>query len=96
MVREDRVTAEFEASRPRLHALAYRMLGSRAEAEDAYFVVEADDLDEAVEIAARVPAARHGGAVESAPWGPTGDETAGVRLNQASRPACLVYVARYG
>lgn len=35
MVREDRVTAEFEASRPRLHALAYRMLGSRAEAEDA-------------------------------------------------------------
>src|SRR5215203_2730511 len=32
---EDWLTDEFEASRPRLHALAYRMLGSRAEAEDA-------------------------------------------------------------
>jgi RNA polymerase sigma-70 factor (ECF subfamily) len=29
------LTDEFEASRPRLHALAYRMLGSHAEAEDA-------------------------------------------------------------
>jgi len=32
---DDWLTEEFEASRPRLHALAYRMLGSRAEAEDA-------------------------------------------------------------
>lgn len=35
MVQDDRITAQFEASRPRLHALAYRILGSRAEAEDA-------------------------------------------------------------
>jgi hypothetical protein len=32
-----------------------------------YFVVEADDLDAAVAIAARVPAARLGGAVELRP-----------------------------
>jgi RNA polymerase sigma-70 factor (ECF subfamily) len=32
---DDRLTAAFEASRPRLGAVAYRMLGSRAEAEDA-------------------------------------------------------------
>ena len=32
-----------------------------------YFVFEADDLDAAVEIAARVPAARRGGAVEVRP-----------------------------
>jgi RNA polymerase sigma-70 factor, ECF subfamily len=32
---DDWLTAEFEASRPRLHALAYRMLGSHAEADDA-------------------------------------------------------------
>ena len=31
----DWVTAEFEASRPRLRAVAYRMLGSHAEADDA-------------------------------------------------------------
>jgi RNA polymerase sigma-70 factor (ECF subfamily) len=31
----DWLTAQFESSRPRLHALAYRMLGSHAEAEDA-------------------------------------------------------------
>ena len=29
------LTEQFEASRPRLHALAYRMLGSHAEADDA-------------------------------------------------------------
>jgi RNA polymerase sigma factor (sigma-70 family) len=32
---DDWLTAQFEASRPRLHALAYRMLGSHAEADDA-------------------------------------------------------------
>lgn len=32
-----------------------------------YAVIEADDLDVAVEVAARVPAARHGGAVEVRP-----------------------------
>jgi RNA polymerase sigma factor (sigma-70 family) len=31
----DRLTEQFEASRPRLRAVAYRMLGSHAEAEDA-------------------------------------------------------------
>jgi len=31
----DRMSVDFEASRPRLRALAYRMLGSREEAEDA-------------------------------------------------------------
>lgn len=31
----DRVTAQFGASRARLRAIAYRMLGSRTEAEDA-------------------------------------------------------------
>ena len=32
-----------------------------------YFVFEADDLDEAIELASRVPAARMGGAVEVRP-----------------------------
>jgi hypothetical protein len=34
-----------------------------------YFVVEADDIDAAIDVAARVPAARHGGAVEVRPVG---------------------------
>ena len=34
-----------------------------------YFVVEADDLDAAIAVAARVPAARHGGAIEVRPVG---------------------------
>ena len=32
---DDDVTAAFEANRPRLQAMAYRMLGSLTEAEDA-------------------------------------------------------------
>ncbi|MGO9956522.1 MAG: YciI family protein [Solirubrobacteraceae bacterium] len=32
-----------------------------------YYVFDADDLDDAIELAARVPAARHGGAVEVRP-----------------------------
>jgi hypothetical protein len=32
-----------------------------------YFVVEADNLDEAIALASRVPAARHGGGVEVRP-----------------------------
>jgi DNA-directed RNA polymerase specialized sigma24 family protein len=32
---EDRLAGRFEASRPRLRAVAYRMLGSLSEAEDA-------------------------------------------------------------
>ena len=34
-----------------------------------YFVVEADDIDAAIDVAARVPAARHGGAIEVRPVG---------------------------
>lgn len=44
--------------------------GPFAELKDAiggYFVLEADDLDAAIEIAARVPAARLGGAIEVRP-----------------------------
>jgi hypothetical protein len=37
------------------------------EALGGYFVYEADDLDAAIEVAARVPAARMGGAVEVRP-----------------------------
>ncbi len=32
---DDLLATQFEASRPRLHAVAYRMLGSRADADDA-------------------------------------------------------------
>jgi len=35
MTGDDWLVAQFEASRPRLHAVAYRMLGTHAEAEDA-------------------------------------------------------------
>jgi hypothetical protein len=34
-----------------------------------YYLFEANDLDEAIEIAARMPASRHGGAVEVRPLG---------------------------
>jgi len=37
------------------------------EALGGYFVLEADDLDAAIELAARIPAARLGGAVEIRP-----------------------------
>jgi hypothetical protein len=37
------------------------------EAVGGYFVLEADDLDAAIEVAARVPAARLGGAIEIRP-----------------------------
>ena len=37
------------------------------EAVGGFFIVEADDLDAAIEVAARVPAARYGGAVEIRP-----------------------------
>ena len=37
------------------------------EAIGGYFLLEADDLDAAIELAARVPAARLGGAVEVRP-----------------------------
>ena len=37
------------------------------EAVGGWFILEADDIDAAIEVAARVPAARHGGAVEIRP-----------------------------
>jgi hypothetical protein len=37
------------------------------EAVGGWFVLEADDLDSAIEVAARVPAARYGGAIEIRP-----------------------------
>jgi hypothetical protein len=37
------------------------------EALGGFFVLEADDLDAAIELASRVPAARHGGAIEVRP-----------------------------
>jgi hypothetical protein len=37
------------------------------EAVGGYFILEADDLDAAIEVAARVPAVRYGGAVEIRP-----------------------------
>jgi hypothetical protein len=40
---------------------------STKEAIGGFFVIEADDLDAAIEVAARVPAARLGGAVEVRP-----------------------------
>ena len=39
------------------------------EALGGYLVLEADDLDEAIEVAARIPAARMGGAIEVRPIG---------------------------
>ena len=38
-----------------------------SESAGGYFVFEADDLDAAVELAARIPAARHGAAIEIRP-----------------------------
>ena len=37
------------------------------EALGGYFIFEADDLDAAIELAARIPAARLGGAIEVRP-----------------------------
>jgi hypothetical protein len=37
------------------------------EAVGGWFILEADDIDAAIEVAARVPAARYGGAVEIRP-----------------------------
>lgn len=39
------------------------------EAIGGYVVFEADDLDAAIELASRIPAARHGGAIEVRPVG---------------------------
>ena len=41
-------------------------IGTR-EAVGGWFILEADDLDAAIEVAGRVPAARYGGAVEIRP-----------------------------
>jgi hypothetical protein len=42
-------------------------LAAAAESLGGYYVVEAEDLDSAVELAARIPAARMGGAIEVRP-----------------------------
>ena len=39
------------------------------EALGGYLFFEADDLDAAIELAARIPAARHGGGIEIRPLG---------------------------
>ncbi len=44
------------------------------EALGGYFLFEADDLDAAIELAARMPAARMGGAVEVRPVGASGSD----------------------
>ncbi|MFF5234963.1 YciI family protein [Dactylosporangium sp. NPDC000521] len=60
------------------HATTVRVEGGRTlttdgpfagmkEAIGGVFILEADDLDAAIEVAARVPAARYGGAVEIRP-----------------------------
>lgn len=41
--------------------------GPYAEPIGGYVVIEADDIDAAVEVAAGIPAARHGGAIEIRP-----------------------------
>jgi hypothetical protein len=41
--------------------------GPYAEPVGGYLVLEADDIDSAVAVAARIPAARHGGAIEIRP-----------------------------
>jgi hypothetical protein len=38
-----------------------------SEGAGGYLVFEADDLDAAIELASRIPAARHGGAIEIRP-----------------------------
>ena len=54
------------------------------EALDGYFVLEADDLDAAIEVAANVPAASMGGAIEIRP---TQDGGLGPRGSSASSGA---------
>jgi len=38
-----------------------------SEGAGGYLVFEADDVDAAIEVASRIPAARHGGAIEIRP-----------------------------
>jgi hypothetical protein len=63
---------------PPEHATTVRVEGGRTlttdgpfvgmkEAVGGWFILEADDLDAAIEVASRVPAARYGGAVEIRP-----------------------------
>lgn len=71
------VTAGLPMARPE-KATTVRVEGGRAvtaegpavgprEAISGWFVLEAEDIDAAIEVAARVPAARYGGAVEIRP-----------------------------
>jgi hypothetical protein len=61
---EDARTVRVEGGATRISDGPYA--GTR-DAVGGYFVLEADDVDSAIEVAARVPAARHGGAIEVRP-----------------------------
>src|SRR3954449_10294049 len=75
--KDERVTPGLPLGLPE-HATTVRVQGGKVLATDGpfaatkeavggWFVLVADDLDAALEVAARVPAARHGGAVEIRP-----------------------------
>ncbi len=49
------------------NATTVRVEGGKTEAVGGWFILEADNLDAAIEVAARVPAARYGGAIEIRP-----------------------------
>jgi hypothetical protein len=61
---EDATTVQVENGSPATRDGTYL---DRDSAVGGYLVVDAPELDAAVELAARVPAARHGGAVEVRP-----------------------------
>lgn len=60
-VPEDATTVRVENGKPLITDGPF--VGTK-EAIGGYFILEADDLDAAIELAARVPAARLGGAIE--------------------------------
>ncbi len=63
-------TADTATDGPRRRRQALTTDGPFAETKEAlggFFLFEADDLDAALELAARIPAARRGGAVEVRP-----------------------------
>ena len=64
----ERLTAQLLAGPPVGDPVAGPFLGDGG-AVGGYFIFEADDLDAAIELAARIPAARLGGAIEVRPVG---------------------------
>ena len=71
MVAGERLRPDGDASRVRLKAGQRQIMdGPFAETKEAlggFFLFEADDIDAAIEVASRIPAARRGGAVEVRP-----------------------------